>query len=531
MAAGLLLAPFGATGARAQDAAAGVRDLQAIHDQLRDNSPQAVVDKDSATFRAWLDKGLADSLALAPRINTPNAYGYLLRAYSGGFRDSSIDARPNWVPAPRWFAVDWPGFSTTWRDGGYYVAYDQPGVKGLPPVGAKLLGCENKTPEQIAHERLDRYDGDLTQEADRVRTAPILFWDRGNPFIGSHPLVCDFTGANGRGKRTYNLDYILTPEAAREPAYRAGAPISDGKLAVEPWGAGRVWVDAHSLAEGAPFDALMAQIDAQHAAITSASVVVIDVRGAEDATRGAAYRLANHLWDPDYVRGHWPTANNVVFRVSPANRQYYADIAARLKADPLYATDRGIWDAEHTAEFIVAGFDKAIAAGQTTFILAQPAPAPDATTPSATPAAAGAAPAAGAAATPAATTPVAAPVAPPAAPAGPPANPMKGRVIVLTDYACTGGCLDLLDLIMHLPNVEQAGNTTGTDTIFVEPTTIITGQARLTFPLRAWLDRPRASGVAYTPAPALTWTGSYSDDAGLRAWLDKAVSGGPVAAK
>jgi hypothetical protein len=105
---------------------------------------------------------------------------------------------------------------------------------------------------------------------------------------------------------------------------------------------------------------------------------------------------------------------------------------------------------------------------------------------------------------------------------------MKAKVVVLTDYACTGGCLSLLDLITHIPNVVQAGNTTDTDTIFVEPDTIISGQARLTFPLKAWLDRPRASGVAYTPAPALTWKGAYSDDAGEKAWLDKALAGAPA---
>jgi hypothetical protein len=508
-AAVLLIAELGASGARAQDPAAGARDLQAIHDQLRDNAPQAVVPNDSATFRAWLDKGLADSLALTGKINSPNAYGFLLRAYSGGFRDSSIDARPNWAPTPRSFAIDWPGFSTSWRDGAYWVAYDEPGVKGLPPVGAKLIDCDGVPGDKVGLDRLDRYDGDLTQEAARVRTAPWVFWGRANPFIGGHPLTCNFSGANGRGKRSYDLSYIVSPEADRETAYRAAAPISDGKLSIEPWGAGRFWINVHSLAEGTAFDALMAQIDAQHAALHAASVVVIDVRGADDATQSAAYRLANHLWEPDFVRGAWPPSTNVVFRASPGNRQYYFDIMTRLKNDPNFATDRGVWDTEHYAEAIVAAFDAAIAANQPTFSMTK------------TPAqiAAEAAVAAGGTAAPVSTAP---------ASAGPAPNPMVGKVVVLTDYACTGGCLSLLDLITRIPNVVQAGNTTDTDTIFVESNTIISGQARLTFPLKAWLDRPRASGVAYTPTPALTWKGAYSDDAGEKAWLDKALAGAPA---
>jgi hypothetical protein len=231
----LLAGPLLVSPAQAQDAAAAQRDLQSIHDQLRDNSPEAVVDKDSATFRDWLDKGLAQSLALANQVNTPNAYGYVLRGYSGGFRDSSIDATPNWQPLPRGFAIDWPGFSTSWRDGGYYVAYVQPGVRGLPPVGAKILTCDGKPVEDAARQRLDRYEGNLNLEADRVRTAPWLFWNRGNPLVGGHPLTCEVTNANGRGKRTIDLDYITSPDADRDAAYRAAAPVSDGKLGVEAW--------------------------------------------------------------------------------------------------------------------------------------------------------------------------------------------------------------------------------------------------------------------------------------------------------
>ena len=107
---------------------------------------------------------------------------------------------------------------------------------------------------------------------------------------------------------------------------------------------------------------------------------------------------------------------------------------------------------------------------------------------------------------------------------------MKGKVYILTDYACQNACLDFMDLVTRLPNVAQAGNTTGTDTIFVEPKTVILGNARLTFPLRAWLDRSRASNVAYTPAANLTWTGAYSDENGFRAWLDKSVGGAAAAA-
>jgi hypothetical protein len=394
----------------------------------------------------------------------------------------------------------------------------QPGVRGLPPVGAKILSCDGKPIEDVARQRLDRYEGNLALESDRVRTAPWLFWDRGNPLIGGHPLACDVTNANGRGKRTIELDYITSPDTDRDAAYRAAAPVSDGKLGVEAWGAGRYWLTVHTLADGPELDAFLAQVDAQAANLRNADVVVIDLRGATEGARPNAYRLANRLWDPEYVRMHWPPATNIVFRVSQGNRDYFAGITAKLKADPKIATDRAIWDAAHTADAIVAGFDQAIAAHQNTFVFTTPPPAPDEVAPgAAAPAQAGAAAQPGAAAVP-----------PPPPP--PATNPVKGKVYILTDYACQNACLDFMDLVTRLPNVAQAGNTTGTDTIFVEPETVILGNARLTFPLRAWLDRSRASNVAYTPAPNLTWTGAYNDENGFRAWLDKTVGAAPAAA-
>ena len=243
-------------------------------------------------------------------------------------------------------------------------------------VGAKLLSCDGKPIEDgrapAARPLRRQPRPGIGPGEDRA----LAVLEPRQPADRRPPADLRLPESNGRGKRTVNLDYITSPDADRDAAYRAAAPISDGKLGIEAWGPGRYWLTVHTLADGPELDAFLAQVDAQAANLRSADVVVIDLRGATEGARPNAYRLANRLWDPDYVRMHWPPASNVVFRVSQGNRDYFAGIAATLKADPKYATDRAIWDAAHTADAIAAGFDQAIAANQNTFVFTAAAPGP-----------------------------------------------------------------------------------------------------------------------------------------------------------
>jgi hypothetical protein len=100
---------------------------------------------------------------------------------------------------------------------------------------------------------------------------------------------------------------------------------------------------------------------------------------------------------------------------------------------------------------------------------------------------------------------------------------MKGTVVVLTDYICNSACLYMLDLYLRLPSVIQVGVPTSADTIFMEVGTqmLPSGKALVSFGHKAWIARPRGSNVAYTPAPALTYSGDLGNDADLREWLER----------
>ena len=188
------------------------QDLQAMHAALRDNHPAAVVPGDaSAPFRAWLDAGLQQAQAKAGQVNSGDSHAYLLRWYANGFRDSNIAARPTYEGLGPFFATSWPGVATAWRNGQYVVSYVQPGVRGAPPLGAVLKSCNAEPIEDLAKAKLDQFEGDLTTEAGRVRSAPYLLWNRNNPMTTGVPGTCEFQV----GRRT--RDFTLSPRTWKRP--------------------------------------------------------------------------------------------------------------------------------------------------------------------------------------------------------------------------------------------------------------------------------------------------------------------------
>jgi len=467
---------------QAQDFRALARqDLQAAHDALQANHPAAVIPgQASAPFRAWIDAGLADSLEMAGRANSGDSHAYLMRYYAGGFRDSNITMTPSFEGLSPYFATSWPGIATGWRDGKYVVTYVKEGVRNAPPLGAALVDCGGKTAEELATEKLDRWEADLTSEAGRVRSAPFLLWNRNNPFTSGMPMACNFS-VNGRRGREFRLTAQPGLIADLEAAYRATVYVAPTQpLGVETVN-GRPWVHAHSFADAAGWDAFNAQIEGQ-AATLRAQGFVLDLRGARgqsynSTTRG--YGLANRIWTPEFTVSRQPAAGEITYRATAGNRQWYAATLGRMEADPRFVQESMPVIEETRA--IIAAMDAALASGQTTFALTGRPATPDT----------------GA------------------------ANPVQGQVVVLVDAGCAGGCLDTLDLLSRLPNVRIVGSETSTDSIFIEQTTqrLPSNYSDLSYGHKAWTSRQRASNTGFKPAAGLAYTGNPADEAAVRAWV------------
>ena len=487
-AAGLALV-LAAGAATAQDFRALARqDLTAAHDALRANHPAAVIPgAASTTFNGWIESGLADAQGKVAQVNSGDAHAYLMRYYSAGFRDSNIIMNPTFEGLGPYFATSWPGFTTGWRGGKYVVTYVKPGVRGTPPLGAVLVDCVGKTAEQMATERLDRWEGDLTSEAGRVRTAPYLLWNRNNPWGGGVPQLCNFS-VNNRRAREFRLMPQPVDRASIEAAYRATVYMPGATpLAIEQVN-GRPWVHVHSFADSAGWDAFNASVEAQAASLRGPQGFVLDLRGASGqsyTSTARGYGLANRIWTPEYTVSRQPAAGEITYRATAANRQWYADTLGRMEADPRFVQESMPVIEETRA--VVAAFDAAIAAGQQTFALAGRAAVPDT----------------GA------------------------ANPVQGPIVVLVDSGCAGGCLDTLDLLTRLPNVRLVGSTTATDSIFIEPTVarLPSNYSDLSYGHKAWTSRQRPNNSPFTPAQGLAYVGNPTDEVAVRTWVGTLFGG------
>jgi len=457
-------------------------DLTAIHDLLRDNSPATVVDRDSAHFRRWLEEGLQKCRQRVPAVHDANGYGYLLSYYANGFHDSHIGFGESPASKSRvgWSAVDaWPGFMLGLRRQGYTVVYASPKASDIPPVGAILVSCDGHSPDAMVAER-DGYDGDLSLESGRIRAAPDLLLDRGNPFV-PRPVQCVFRSAGV--DHSYTLHWQPMELAQWPVAAAASLDDSTRTLGIQRWGDRSWWLTIPSMRGNLDWNSFYHSIDKNLAAIRKADRVVIDLRGNGGGDSSFGERLVAMLWGQEFVDRYRPALGPTIWRASKLNRDYWATEMKQASTEPSYS-------AEEKAEMnsILAEYDKAITEGKPTFEI------------------------------PGAMRPKFFSAAEP--------NPMHGRVMVLTNDACNSACLDTMDLLMALPGVVQAGTTTSADTIFMELTIVDplpSGRGMFAFGHKAWIERPRGSNKPYTPAPALTWQGEPNDEDGFKAWLNLTV--------
>lgn len=458
--------------------ALAARDLDAMRDALRANSPIFIVERDSSPLRAWAESGYAQSLADLSKVDDAASARALLSRYAGGFRDGHISLRAtDAYPAHK---DGWPGFTLRWDGSAYRVDGRAPfaGAPVLPPENAALVSCDGVPAEKVARTRVDFVFGNLDLSG-RIRTAPWLLWDLGNPFAGAPPRQCSFS-VDGKPV-AFPLAYRPIDDKEGADVLKRGTGVTP-TMDVAPWGEDRWWIGIPSFGNG-DWTSFFAKVDKAMPELRKASAIVIDMRGNGGGNSAYASRLATRLYGLDLVRAEAPVLGPVTYRASAANRQTYANYLEFQRKDG------GDQETIAYLESVVSRFDKALAAGDGKFEVADDVS--DATRPT------------------------------------PPSNPVAGKIILLTDGHCNSACLDAMDLFTALPGTIHAGTMTAADTIFMDISRVDlpSGLFSLGYGHKAWTERPRGSNVPYRPAAAWTYTGDLRDNAAWKAWLETKLAG------
>lgn len=444
-------------------AAMAQRDLQAIHDTIRDNHP-GPVDPENPRFRDWLENGLRIASLDAARARTYSDYTRALRRYAIGFQDGHVSVSFGIAPT----RVDWPGFVVGGDTNGRpEIVYAEPDA-GVKP-GDHVESCGGASFDALMKERVDPYFWNSAIPQARMSVATYLFLV--NPDERARrPAECRFSSGDvllkWRSGDAAEVNKILGTALSGGDAEFEMKLLDEVRFIRLP----RFWFKSDG--ETATLSALISDL-ASKAVELRKSTLVFDVRGNGGGDSLWGHRLAVALWGEPWVNRveeSFDSTHDV--RVSAANIKKVAAILENAKAHQSEAAP--YWT------LVMNALRSAEAAGQ----------------------------------------PLARVSLPPSIPAEPPPpNPISGRVFLLTDAGCGSACLDFADLLLRLPGVTQVGLPTSADTVYIDvnDAELPSGLATLSYGMKVFRHRVRANNQWYEPK--YRWPGGPMTDEALARWL------------
>lgn len=467
----VLLVPNAQAGTAASPwAAMAQRDLQAIHDTLRDNHP-GPVDPENLRFRDWLENGLRIAFQEAVHARTYSDYTRALRRYTNGFQDGHVTVSFGIAPTK----IDWPGFVVGGDpDGRPEIVYAEPdaGVKR----GDHIESCDGVSFDALMKERTDPYFWNSAIPQARMSMATYLFL--ANPDERAQHLTrCRFSSGDvllkWRTGDAAEVNKTLFTALSGGGAEFEMKPIDGVWFIRLP----RFWFKLDE--ETAKLSALISDLTSKAAELRKATVV-FDVRGNGGGDSLWGHRLAVALWGEQWVgriEESFDSTHDV--RVSAANIEKVGAILESARKNQSEALP--YWT------MVMNALRSAKAAGQ----------------------------------------PLARVSLPPTTPADPPPpNPISGRVFLLTDAGCGSSCLDFADLLLRLPGVTQVGLPTFADAVYIDvnDAELPSGLAMLSYGMKVFRHRVRANNQWYEPK--YRWPGGPMTYEALARWLRTLPRGG-----
>jgi hypothetical protein len=288
-------------------------DLLAARALLLESHPGAVAELGDIVFQRQLASGFEQALAIGRSASTYGGYRAALQRFAASFEDPHIATAPL-VQANR----HWPGFVVSLRNDGWKViarASDD-----APPLGATLLSCDGRTPDELAQQRLAPFTGSWAVRGERIRFSTLLLQEDGNP---RHPRIarCEFSGKAGSWTHELRWSSVSPGEIGRHLAAARRFPTEEVWL--RPFEQG-YWIRLGTSGAGAV--PILAEAQRREAALRAAPFVVLDLRG---NAGGASYftdELAKRIYGADRVaEARRPRGTRgpemIVWRASPFSLQ------------------------------------------------------------------------------------------------------------------------------------------------------------------------------------------------------------------
>jgi hypothetical protein len=459
-----------------RDWAAALRtDATAVHDAIAENHP-GMINPGDPHFAAQNDRQYALALKRAQAARTFADYFFALQHYLAAFDDGHLGfgvfgATPD-------ATLRWPGFIA--QDDGnrgliVTASEDWSGVA----VGSRVQNCDGKSAFELGRDRIGARFGRWELEAQRAIFGAIVMLDSGDPYV--RPInTCVFQTAKGtqkirltwrEGGKEFFSKYPIMP--ARKRAETGIAPFAGGYWVTLPSFDGNPESN-----RGRALEALLGQIRDQATSMEQAPVIVFDLRGNGGGTSRWSQRIAAIIWGEGAFARYPAPLTTVVWRASDGNLQSLRE--GLQERDANGKLDEG---ARKWFKSSITGLEAAIAKGEPSWVIK-----PDRSDASS------------------------------AAAMKLPLHPPRGKVYILTDFACMSACLDAVDLWTRFGAI-PIGRETGADTVYMEVRriTLPSKLGSMSLPMKYYVGRPRGSNVPVKPV--YRFDGDIQDTPGVQAWV------------
>lgn len=449
-------------------------DVEAAAQLLEDNHPGASIEAGDEAFRARLGANRQRALERAAAVNGYAGYVATMSEFATSIGDRHVGFLEHYLP----FTLDWPGFLIGRRGAQWLVTDEDPVKDGPSLLGARLISCDGEAVDDFAKRTLGTFRAVWTVEAQRMRAAPWLLVDEGNPFL-RRPATCVFS--TDGNTRTVALEWRTISRATLRPRMRTVGTGGAAGFGVERFGEGW-WIALGELSDDAR--AVVAATEANAASMHEAQFVVLDLRGNDGGNSAFGRQIANALYGASYVKervGESGQGANcaTVWRVSPDN----LSALDSYKVAFAEAGESATWQQLMDAAAIAVKAHRALTGAPTCVSRELPEQA----------------------------------LPPHEAPA------FAGRMVIVTDRECFSSCLLVVQDFLRL-GAAQVGEATDQATHYTEQRVVYLPSGLAIFSTLMALD-PALPALLGPFVPSVPYDGNIADTDALKRWLATVFAG------